>query len=428
MVAIVGRIGGIYRKEYEKNPVFTLFLTILLAFFIIYVVLAVITVGSTFYYSLYWDRNDMFMDHFNSMAQSLDHPYTKFFVIYPPLMTVFYAALGNITMPFVDVSAGTHTVAEMMRETQIGLMFLLMIIVLTFYALYLVFSKLIKEEGVRKELMFLLLVLLAYPFMYAVERGNSVLIALVFCFVFLLGYRSENKFIRYASYIALGCATGFKLYPVILLLLIIRDRNYKEAGICALIVAALLFIPFIFTDGNPLIFLDNVLSNTGSPNTYGFINFNQLAFGIVRDILGLSAGAAAVVSYAVIGVFTLLSFIVILFDKEMKFWKVVALISCNIILGLGIGTIYQIVYMLLPILYFLSAEKEMTKENKFYTICFAITMVLMPGIFHWIVNPAPIIGSIKAAFIMIIAGAILYEGIKRILRNRSERKRAEAPA
>jgi len=423
MLAAVNRIKGIYRKEYERNPVFTLFLTIMIAFFAVFVIAAVISGGDTFYYVLNADRSKIFSDHFDSILYSSDHPYTRLTdpVIYPPLVTVFYIILGQFIIPYVNIPPGETLSARLIMETQMGITSFFIIMVLTFYALYLIVSKIMKEESFRKKLMFLFTVVLAYPFIYAVERGNSVILALVFCFVFLLGYRSENKIIRYASYIALGCAAGIKLYPAILLLLILRDRNYREAGICTAIVAALIFVPFIFTDGNPMILFDTILSHTDT--RLGVTNINQIILGIFQEWLGLSGWIATTISYAVIGVFTLLSVIVILFDREMKFWKVVALIACNLILGLGVGVQYQVVYMMIPILYFLAAEKEMTKENRFYAVCFAMTMVLMPGIMIAGIYPSAAIGAIESAFVIVIAIALLYEGLKRIYRNRRSEER-----
>ena len=406
-----------YRKEYESNPVFTLFLTILIAFFVIFVIAAIVTGGDSAYYVFSKDPNLFFSDHFDSVLYSYDHPYTRWHVIYPPLVTVYYTIIGHFTVPYIEIPTGDDLSSELIRNSQMGMMSFLVITLLTFYALYVIFSKIMKEKDVRKGAMFLFTVLLAYPFIYAVERGNSVILALVFCFIFLLGYRSENKIIRYASYVALGCAAGIKLYPALLLLLIFRERRYKEAAICIAVVAALVVVPFIFTDGSFAALFSSVTSYAGA--NLGVTNLNQIVLGVFQEMLGFSEGIVSIISYAVIGVFTLLSVIVILFDRKMKFWKVVALLSCNLILGLGVGVQYQIVYMAMPILYFLSAEREMTKENKLYAFCFAMTMVLIPGIVIAEIYPSAVIGAIESAFVIVIAVALLYEGLKNVYRNRS---------
>jgi hypothetical protein len=181
-------------------------------------------------------------------------------------------------------------------------------------------------------------------------------------------------------------------------------------------VAVLLLVPFVFTDGTPMIYLDTLFTHSGT--FVGVTNINQITTGFLHLFLGIPATVASIVSYVILGLFTLLSVIVILFDKEMKFWKIIALISCNLILGFGIGYQYQMVYMAMPILYFLAAEREMTRENKFYVICFAMTMALIPGFFVAGFHPSWVVGAIETPFVIIIAIALLREGIGRIRRNR----------
>lgn len=418
MNAALERMKSAYMREYGKNPVFMLFLTILGIFFIVFILGAIITGGDSAYYILNADRSKFFSDYFDSVFYSSDNPYTREFpVIYPPLVTVFYMVIGHFTIPFIDIPVGGTLTPELIRGTQMGMMSYLMITLITFYALYLIFSKITKHLEARKELMFLLAILLAYPFVYALERGNSIILTLVFCFLFLMFYRSENKYLRYASYIALGCAAGFKLYPAILWLLILRERDYRESAIAFLAVLVMVFVPFIFTDGTPFILWDAVLSYSGS--NLGVTNINQIITGIFGEVMGVEKGIVSIISYLSIGIFTLLSIIVVLFDRDMKFWKVVALLSCNLILGFGVGVQYQIVYMAMPILYFLVSEKEMTRENLFYVICLSMTMALIPGIMIAGMYPSAVIGGMESAFVIVIAVALLYEGLARILRNRS---------
>ena len=417
MVSVGERIKDIYRTEYKRRPVSTFFLTILIVFFAVFAVLVIITGGDALYNMFNANHSLYFSDHFDSVFYSYDRPYTFHHVIYPPLVTVFYAVLGDFIIPYVDIPGGMFLTPELIRDSQMGILSFMIITAVTFYALFVIFSRLMKNADVRKELLFLFTILLAYPFVYAVERGNSIIMALVFCFFFLLGYRSENKYVRCASYIALGIAAGIKLYPAILWLLIVRERRYREAAVCMTIVAALIFLPFLLTDGDPMILLDSIGRHTEA--NLGFTNIDQIITAIFREGLGVSAGIVAIIKYAAIGAFTLLSFIVILFDKEMKFWKILTVVSCNLILGLGVGVQYQTVYMIIPILYFLAAEKEMSGGNMFYAACFAMMMAFIPVIEFAGLYPSAMAGAVESAFIIIVAIAVLREGLKRIYHKRS---------
>ena len=91
-----------------------------------------------------------------------------------------------------------------------------------------------------------------------------------------MGYQSDNKIIRYLSYISLGIATGIKIFPAIFSILIIKERKWKEFGYCFIIVVAILFLPFLLTDGTPLSLLDTIMNySTDSAGKDGLINIKD---------------------------------------------------------------------------------------------------------------------------------------------------------
>jgi hypothetical protein len=227
-----------------------------------------------------------------------------------------------------------------------------------------------------------------------------------------MGYRSENKFIRYASYIALGCAAGIKLYPAILWLLIVRERRYREAGICMLVVLALVLVPFIFTDGDPMMLFDVVMDNTGRLD--GRPSYFTQLVSALQGASDLSDGTLLAMGYTVNFAFALLSFAVVLFDREMKPWKIIAILSCNIILGPGTGYPYNFVYMMMPMMFFFASEKEMTRENLFYLVFFTCVMALMPDIGYL----SPVQSMVNMWMTLTVLTALLCEGCRRICRER----------
>ncbi|MDR0777954.1 MAG: DUF2029 domain-containing protein [Methanomassiliicoccaceae archaeon] len=407
-----------YKKAWNRNTVSTLFITIMFVFFAVFVAAMIMTGGDSFYYSLWHDRRDVFMDHFNSVVYSLDHPN------YPPLAILFYYVFNCLTVPFLDPA---HTGGFDIRDSQMGMLSFLIMTLLTFYLLHILFRILMKKTnsekeggtGIRTEVLFLLIVV-SFPFIFALERGNSIILTLVFCLAFLMGYRSENRIVRYASYIALGCAVGFKLTPAILWLLIIRERRYMEAGICA-VVAVLSFVPFALII--PDMLEHNIVATSILyPGTGGFFNLYQLASMMFGEILGLEEGITATISTVIVLVFTLLSSVVVLFAKNMKFWKIVALLCCTISLGFGIPGGYMLIYLSIPLMFFIATEKKMTKNNLFYLICFIMVIALMPVMEKWYYFNT----SIRVVFVIIVAVALISEGLLNIYRNWRMRSRSES--
>ncbi|MCL2143078.1 MAG: DUF2029 domain-containing protein [Methanomassiliicoccaceae archaeon] len=428
MAAVVDRMMYAYRKEYERNPVATLFLTLLFVFLVIFVIAALITNMESAIVALNDKPELVFSDYFESVWASSDSPYTRAVpVMYPPLATLFFAGIGSIVIPYANLVPGMtdHEIWFAIRDSQLGIMSYFIFAMVMLYALHVIIRKLTKGTDLRAEVLFLL-ILLSFPVIHVLERGNVILLAVVLCFIFIIGHKSENKYVRYVSYIALGCAAGIKLVPAILGILILREKRYKEAGICALIGAAFVFLPFLFTDGTPAILFDTILGYTDDVGAGGGMNFSPVA-GAVNYIFSPIVGDAVstVIAATAALAFLLVSFIVILFDKEMKFWKILALISCALVVGIGLAVPYNLLYLLFPLMFFLISEKELTKGNIFFLICFIGAFALIPGI--GLDTPHKMLG-LKSVFVMLMSFALMYEGCGRLYRNFRGRHESRAVA
>ena len=110
------RIKIWYKSEKQRNPVLTMFFTILVIFIVITLFSAVLSGGKTFSWMFIEDWTYTFNDHFNSVMYISDNPYTYWKVIYPPLITLVYATIGHYTIPFT-VDYGYPTLALNMRSS-----------------------------------------------------------------------------------------------------------------------------------------------------------------------------------------------------------------------------------------------------------------------------------------------------------------------
>ena len=64
----------------------------------------------------------------------------------------------------------------------------------------------------------------------AIERGNVILLAFILTFYFVEHYKDENRLTSELALLSLAAAFGFKLYPCIFGLLLIKDRKWAAAG------------------------------------------------------------------------------------------------------------------------------------------------------------------------------------------------------
>lgn len=416
VVDYTNRFLAFLKRKYAENEVVTSFAIVMSLFLVVFLILGVASGGETIYHMLWKNSDKTFSDFFDSVFYSNDMPYTKWQVIYPPLVTVFYDFLGNFIIPFVDLNVADPSHA--LRDSQMGLMIYLALTVITLGVLRILFKRFLGKNDIVTKVIFVLIIF-SYPVIYAIERGNNILIAMLFSLLFLMFYNSEDRRARYVSYVFLALAAGFKIYPLMLGLLILREKRYKEAVACALIGAAFLLLPFLLTDGNIFLMIENIFSYSKDETPFGFINIDQF----VRVALNhfLPTGTIDVIIYLVYALMYSSLLYIVLMNRDIKMWKVVTLLCCAIILGPGVGTQYLFVYMLIPLFFFLRDENSLSRQNRFYLVCFVMVMALIPGAYApdgaWTV----VISSLKSGFIFLMMAGIAYEGtIGHVLRRRSE--------
>lgn len=128
----------------------------------------------------------------------------------------------------------------------------------------------------------------AYVFM--LERGNIVILSLLFLMFFVFNYNSENTVIRNLALLSLAIATGLKLYPVFFGLLLLNKKHKKDAVKSIVYGVALFILPFAVTGGiqNIAKMLQNITDisadtiNNAKGFGYGFkVNISNIcqAFG-----------------------------------------------------------------------------------------------------------------------------------------------------
>ena len=390
------------RANYRESPVIMVFAIIMVVAFLISFVLGLVTFNYTFDSMLVWDNHNTFMDHFNSVMYSLDNPYSVYRVCYPPLITTVYAVIGYYTSPYV-VDDVTQDLAFDMRESKTPLMVFILLVLVSLYVFHVLIRRMLdKKEGIiRSELIFLLL-LFSFPVLYTLERGNSLIYTVLFMLCFLSGYASENKIIRYLSYVCLGIATGIKISPAILIFLLLRDNQYREFFKCLIIIILLFFVPFIFTDGNPLMLAEIYFTFTDEIALMGgIINIRDMVY-----ILSLPGYVSTIISLILVGV--TLYFTV--FAKKIPFWEIICMNCCTIVLCFSVSAPYLTIYPIIPFLFFAVEERKLNVRTCIFALAFAAIFMWMPGIN--LAHGAEIIGSIKAMVVLGVLAIIYYECVR----------------
>ena len=367
---------------FEDRSISGRFVQVFLVFLTVFIFYGLITHGNSIRLAFFVDEHDVFMDFFNSIMYSSDYPYHKYHVIYPPLITLFYGAVGYYLIPTLRPYYDTNTnfiegnIAFQLRNSQQGLMLYFILVLLLILIVYELNSKLMSSD-VKHPRLTSLLIIFSFPMMYAIERGNSILFLVPLVTLFVMWYDSENRYKRYVAFLMLGLAASIKIYVVLFMLLLIHRRAFKDLILCLIPLLVFFFIPFLITDGSAFNWFNNSFGFTGSDTTFSFINIRTTANAptliLPETICEWLYRILLLALYA-------LTLLCILFVRPAKKWKLVALISCVISLGIGSGSTYNWLFFAICFILFISEEKEIRPDNRLYFWLFILILCWLPAI------------------------------------------------
>lgn len=365
------------------------------------------------------DKHDVLMDFYNSVQYGMK-PYAAK-VIYPPLINVFYGFLGR----FMVIQDGD---IRALRTTQLGALVFGMYIIFVYNGLIYFFFRL-KNGTAAERMLFIFTMLFSLPFLYNYDRANSVIIALLGLMIFVYFHHSEYKKKRIFSYISLAVAAGVKISPAIFGLLLLRERKYKEAAVAMVIGVVIFMGPFILTDGNIFILLENIQYTT---TMFQNIVLNLDTFEMIDVGNGVFVNLLSTIAYmgrlfnfngqslaeAINLIILIFGLIIVLLARKLKQWKVIALLSILLVLCPGFSNIYNILFMSLPLVLFLNTCPAPSKLNVMYLLLFI--GMFMPGInakigVLWIFaddwHPLTIMTIIESWSILLFTVLLLMEGV-----------------
>jgi hypothetical protein len=140
-------------------------------------------------------------------------------------------------------------------------------------SLFFALKQLILSSGKGKGLLLALALLATAPSLYALERGNIIILTVTLCAFFLYGYDQKSGLLRELSFLALAAAAALKIYPALLGLLLIYEKRWREA--LRLIAYGVVFAlgPFLLIQGgfkNLPLLLENVRAHVAFYDVYTY--------------------------------------------------------------------------------------------------------------------------------------------------------------
>lgn len=326
------------------------------------------TSGSWLTDTLYGVRGDEssvfteFTDFFGhvSINSTSVNTYEYSTAVYPPLSEAFYKMIGIV------VKASGEGDLYKMADSLIGSMiYVLYVIVQVLLFKYCLDSIVHTRCSEHMRILLALSLLCSYPFFaYAIKTGNPILLTTIVILMALHYMDSTSKVKKEMALILIAIAASFKIFPALLGLLYIKDKRYKEAIRLFIYGVIMFFMPFIFFDGldGLKMFIMNLMQDQRE-----LISLGTLPYILLR--IPFTATNTTFSNFIII-LFALILFFCLFLAK--KKYVAYAIICEFMLLIPGVSQPYSLVYMVIPMLFWMIDEEEKTMIDYVYAILYVL--------------------------------------------------------
>lgn len=412
---------GLKKFESKINGFESVYVLVALFCLLLYVVRLIFSNGQTLaevFQST--DLVDTGMDFFNSIVCTKDgEPYVVFKTLYPPLANLFFylcykiipiGISANWQVDYNDFTTLRGTAFDL-RVWQSSLMIFMVYIQIMILACYALFSRYLKSHShwIAISLIF------SVSMLYALERGNIIILCMLLVMYFLFNFNSEEKYKRYISILCLAIAIGLKIYPVIFSLLLLKEKRYRDFIVTGIISALLFFLPFLMFGGyDGFIQWFDVLKFVGK-GTYKAIghDYVSLVQG-VRTVLESKYWPYEFFEYKILIIklaqyFTILSSIFLLCSIffERRLWRNCLALVLIIIFATQHSPYYNTVFLLPVFIMFLNSEKIYSTENILTFVFWIIIFCIIPFMGHYKIAFAVRFLSILSMVLWIVIDTVI---------------------
>ncbi len=332
----------------------------------------------------------IFSDFVEIMNVSIeDSPYILEGASYPPFAIIILYPFALICKNvFASYSGQTLTVNELTSKLLGTYQFWIAICLFFAICSALIICLVAKKYQLKGIKLFKVstIIVLSSPFIYAVARGNSIFIALIFVMLFLLLKDNENPFLRELSYICLAISGCLKIYPLFFGVFLLKDKKIFASIRVGAYFFLFFFAAFFFFEGDLndwAEFTDNLggfMSNESRLIAFNNLSLSALIFKILYIFApNLTAESTLfwVLNVSTLALIFLLSTVAAIATRN-DFSRLL-ICAAIVVLIPSISYFYVIIFTILPFLEFLLNN---SMERKYlYSFLFLYVSLLVVPIF-----------------------------------------------
>jgi len=293
--------------------------------------------------------------------------------------------------------------------------------ILIFIFFYFLFLRkvIVKDQSIGAVISLVIIGLLNYPFLMNIDRGNVE--AWMFLFLLAFFYFYDHGRI-YAAILFLALTIAMKLFPAVFLILLLKDKKYREILITVCIACFVTLLGLLSFQGGPesnivAMFdsfrtFNNLTSIDGlqhNASLFGFIKvwvlISQKIFNGVIDPATVK-NAVPFVYYAVAVFAAFFLLIIFILRRGNERWKDIMSLTIIMILFPNVSFDYRLIYLFIPLGYFLNRNNR-TKQDSIYLLLFSF--LLIPHSYIYIFNDISVSTLIYPAVMIFFLALMLFE-------------------
>lgn len=235
----------------------------------------------------------------------------------------------------------------------------------------------------------ILIILLNYPILFTLDRANLELYLFGFVFLFIVNYNSNNLKVKIGVLFLFAVTISMKLYTGVFLILLLKEKKYKDILLILLLVFLLSIISLLFFEGGLVLnikFLMKGLSdfNTRSSDFIGGVQHNSSLYGFIKigvfsiaTLLRLDSdfvyGVLDLIRYPYLFfVFCLFLYVIYCVIKSKSTWESLYLLTFCLIFFPHVSYDYKLLFLIIPMQQYFKNDK---KYNILYTFLFGLLLI-----------------------------------------------------
>ncbi len=260
---------------------------------------------------------------------------------------------------------------------------------------------------------------LTYPFLITFDRANFEIVLFFCLYLYVFLYHKHPSI----SALFLGFSIALKGYPVVLAVLLLADRRYKEIAIAAGISILATLISYATLPGgvseNIALHLRNLqLFNQIYIMRVEGMYFGCSLFGAIKFIsILVNSQMISTVAYAVLVAVGLLGIVIYIVFIERTFWKRTVLLICALTLFPQMSGDYKLLQFFIPMFIFIN-ELEHESIDWLYLILFSL-LLIPKDYYHLAALPEASVSILLNPLLMLVLVIlIMFTGLERFFRSR----------